>query len=115
MQLNSNSRAWNEEEQRKLIGVLKEHGRDWKKVLPLFENRNRAQVTSMVYILMKKFQKNSELPGADLLSTLTPRSMKARWTKDELEKLFEGLRKFGKDWQKIADYVGSRDAISTRL
>ena len=59
---------------------------------------------------MKKFQKNSELPGADVLSTLTPRSM-SRWTKDELEKLFEGLRKFGKDWQKIADHVGSKDAI----
>ena len=82
--------------------------------MPLFENRNRTQVRSMAYTLMKKFQKNSDLPDADVLSTLAQRSTASRWTKDELEKLFEGLRKFGKDWQKIANYVGSRDAISTR-
>ena len=37
-----------EEEQKKLIDVFTEHGKDWKKIIPLLPNRSRSQVCSFV-------------------------------------------------------------------
>jgi hypothetical protein len=33
-----------------------------------------------------------------------------QWSKEELERFYEGYRKFGKEWKKVAGFVHSRSA-----
>ena len=37
------------------------------------------------------------------------RGRKKSWSEDENKRLFEAVERFGKDWDKIADYVGSKN------
>ena len=39
---------------------------------------------------------------------------KGRWTEDEHSRFLESLMKFGKDWEKIEEYVGTRDILNIR-
>ena len=34
------------------------------------------------------------------------------WMEHELERLFEGIKLYGKDWNKVTDHVGTRDKIA---
>ena len=36
-------------------------------------------------------------------------SRNSPWTEDENKKFIEGLEHYGKDWPKIAEYVGTRN------
>ena len=36
------------------------------------------------------------------------------WTKDEHNKFMEAVRMFGKDWNKVHTYIGSRNSAQTR-
>ena len=69
---------------------------------------------------MKKFQKNPDLPGAELLPGLEQTRNRGRnttWSQDEKDKLTEALRKFGKDrkdWNQIANCIESKNAAQTR-
>jgi SHAQKYF class myb-like DNA-binding protein len=37
-----------------------------------------------------------------------------RWTKEEHQKFVEGLRKFGKNWKQVEEYVGTRNGAQIR-
>jgi SHAQKYF class myb-like DNA-binding protein len=37
-----------------------------------------------------------------------------RWTKEEHQKFVEGLKKFGKNWKQVEDYVGTRNGTQIR-
>jgi SHAQKYF class myb-like DNA-binding protein len=37
-----------------------------------------------------------------------------RWTKDEHERFVEGLKRHGKQWKKVAAYVGTRTVTQTK-
>ena len=37
-----------------------------------------------------------------------------RWTKDEHKAFLKGLQKFGRDWRKIEEYIGSRSGAQIR-
>jgi len=37
-----------------------------------------------------------------------------RWTKEEHQRFVEGLRKFGKNWKKVEEYVGTRSGPQIR-
>ena len=71
----------------------------------------------MAKTLIRRYEKNPKLPGAELLPILKERAKNGResaWPKDKLEKLLEGLRIYGKDWNKIAKYTGSKSSLSLR-
>ena len=66
----------------------------------------------MANSLMKKFEMNPELLGAELYSTLAsrgPRVKPSRWTKAENQSLIEGIREHGSDYKKIAETLTTRD------
>lgn len=37
-----------------------------------------------------------------------------RWTKEEHQRFIEGLKKFGKNWKQVEDYVGTRSGAQIR-
>ena len=37
-----------------------------------------------------------------------------RWTKEEHQKFIEGLKKFGKNWKQVEEYVGTRNGAQIR-
>ena len=37
-----------------------------------------------------------------------------RWTKEEHQKFVESLRKFGKNWKQVEEYVGTRNGAQIR-
>jgi len=37
-----------------------------------------------------------------------------RWTKEEHQKFIEGLRKFGRNWKLVEEYIGTRDSAQIR-
>ena len=34
-----------------------------------------------------------------------------KWEADEVKKFFQGTEMYGKDWKKIASFIGTRDAM----
>ena len=64
-----------------------------------------------------KLEKNEELPGADILSTLQKvetRGAISKWTGEERTRLFEALREHGNDYKQVAEHVGTRDYSAVR-
>lgn len=43
-----------------------------------------------------------------------PLCVSGRWTKDEHERFVEGLKRHGKQWKKVAAYVGTRTVTQTK-
>lgn len=37
-----------------------------------------------------------------------------RWTKEEHERFIEGIRKYGKNWKKVEEFVGTRNGAQIR-
>lgn len=37
-----------------------------------------------------------------------------RWTKEEHERFVEGIRRFGKNWKKVEEFVGTRNGAQIR-
>ena len=62
--------VWTKDETDSLIRAIRQHGRDWPSVVPLIPTRNRAQICAMAQLFQKRFEKNSDLPGSDILPAL---------------------------------------------
>ena len=59
--------------------------------------------------------KKSKISAKSQQKMAEARSLTRRWTPIERSRLFEGLRKFGKDWNKVTAHVGGeRDIASVR-
>lgn len=43
-----------------------------------------------------------------------PAANTGRWTEEEHERFLEAMRIYGKDWDAIEDYVGTRDSTHCR-
>ena len=39
---------------------------------------------------------------------------KGRWTAEEHQRFIEALRKFGKDWYRVEEYIGTRSSAQIR-
>ena len=48
-------KAWLQEDISTLIQGIRDHGRDWSKIVPLLPDRNRKEIQSMTTSLMMKF------------------------------------------------------------
>ena len=106
---------WSREEREKLIDAIRNHGRDWQIIVPMIPSRNRAQICAMAQCLMLKFEKKPHLPGADILPILKDKKhTKNAWTNEETQKLIDGLKKYGKDFKKLSEYIESRDYLQVR-
>ena len=57
-----------------------------------------------------------ELDPDDLTAEKKARKISntGRWTRDEHERFLQAMRIYGKDWDAIEDYVGSRDTTHCR-
>jgi len=72
---------------------------------------------------MLRFEQNNflESPDRDSLS-IQDKKLKGkavqkssgRWTKEEHQKFVDGLKKFGKNWKHIEEYVGTRNGAQVR-
>jgi len=57
----------------------------------------------------------SQSDNSQKLSTTKPASKSAgRWTKEEHHRFVEGLKKFGKNWKQVEDFVGTRSGAQIR-
>lgn len=48
------------------------------------------------------------------LSKATANKSSGRWTKEEHQRFVDGLKKFGKNWKQVEDYVGTRNGAQIR-
>ena len=104
--------SWTQEETSTLIEAIREHGRNWSKILPSIKSKDYDQIVTHARQLMKKFQKQPELPDADILQILEEkRTFKKRqpWTDKERDDLIAGIREYGKDWVKVTAKVATKN------
>jgi SHAQKYF class myb-like DNA-binding protein len=47
-------------------------------------------------------------------STTTSTKATGRWTKEEHQKFIEGLRKYGRNWKLVEEFIGTRDSAQIR-
>ena len=61
---------------------------------------------------MRQKQKNSvkPIPADKRLPT-----NQTRWTEEELKKLVQGFKKYGKDYKKLAEFIGNKTPRSVAL
>jgi hypothetical protein len=85
-------RRWTVEEDSQLTDAVAEYGRDWVPVATHVPGRTQIQCRQR------------------WIETLDPKlnRKRGRWTAEEDEKLIEGMRKYSRDWIKIAALVSSR-------
>lgn len=61
-------------------------------------------------------QKTPERPStsAKVVYDKSASKSSGRWTKEEHQKFIEGLKKFGKNWKQVEEYVGTRNGAQIR-
>ena len=106
--------GWTKEEVTLLVESIRKYGKNWKKIVPLFETKSRFHVCSYA-----RYLKITDKLDEEILTILNipsdTRNNGLSWTNDERNKLIEGIRMFGKDWRQITDHVGSRNLNCVRL
>jgi len=60
------------------------------------------------------FEKLSSPPMAKFVHKQSAQKASGRWTKEEHQKFVEGIKKFGKNWKQIEEYVETRSGAQVR-
>ena len=107
-------KGWSETEKQSFIEGIREHGRNWKKVAAKVTTRNLNSIKSYSRVMRLELEKNSELPGTDILSTLQKVRAVSRWTDEERDKFVEAVRLHGKNWPKVTQQISTRDISQVR-
>ncbi|RHZ71113.1 hypothetical protein Glove_262g44 [Diversispora epigaea] len=81
-----------EKDKKMLHEALKEFGFNWDRLKERFPHKNIR--------FIRIFLENN--------SHLNPYVTQGRWTKEEIKAYNEGLEKFGKNWYKISEFIGTR-------
>lgn len=48
------------------------------------------------------------------MNSAQAKSSHGRWTREEHDRFVEGLRKFGKNWRKVEEFIGTRTGAQIR-
>ena len=100
------------------LDALEKHKKNWSAIEPLFPDKNRKQLQNHFKDTRSQVRINPNLPGSKLEVFKILRSInkkpKQDWTEEENNKLVEGVLLYQKDWQKVADHVGSRSWLQVQ-
>ena len=90
------------------------HGKQWDKLVAHVSTHDKSEIKNQAKRLKKKFERDHNLLGADILPILQKKSEKfanrSWWTQDEYNKLIEGIREYGRgDWNKVTALVATKN------
>lgn len=101
--------SWEPDEKDRLIEALREHGKDWPKVKEYVSTRTSLQISGRVIKLKRSSDTPHDIKRILLghTSKFVPRE-RLEWTLDEHKEFTVALTYFGKNWTRVAEYVGTR-------
>lgn len=101
--------------------VNKKEGEELKKLqierLELSNSPNQLTTQKHSREIPKSLTVNKEMKGPEVLSKGSgnyEKKTEGRWTNEEHNKFLEGMEKFGKNWKKIQQYIGTRSGTQIR-
>lgn len=89
--LQKKMRKWSENEDRELINLVNEHGRNWQKLSAL-----------------GNFDRNGKQLRERYLNVLDPSIKKEKWTDEEDKILIQKFNEYGNKWSKISIFLSGR-------
>ena len=73
-----------------------------------------ARIRQYIQFMINTFRVNPDHKDADLLPILESFDLKSylKWSDDEIVRLGEGIKRYGKNWYKVSTTVGTKSRFS---
>ena len=112
----TNRSFWTNEEKDKLFEGIELYGKNWLQIAKHIGSRDSGQVAAQAYqygrnALMKKVKDSKVERKLNKLANKLSRSETGitHWSMKEKQKFEVALRKFGKDWDSITEFMQTRN------
>ena len=94
------SNRWTEEEHARFLDAIRKFGKDWDKVAEAVGKKDLMQCRNRYMNLLKGIRRNPEEADKERRCR--------KWTEEEHTRFIEAVRKYGKDWDRVAEALGNR-------